>query len=385
MLIEVHMLKNYAASNLNRDDIGAPKTCMFGGAQRGRISSQCLKRSWRKSDLFAEAVGKENIGIRTRKFPKLVADELKEKGYCKDEKYLDHVMTAVSKIGKKNKDKKDSSGSKSSDSKKNATKQIIAFSLKDVDKVVEFFKEELTKCKKPEDIDKIEINDLKLDDTVSLDMALFGRMVTSNMFRNVDASIQVAHAFSTNKVMLESDYFTAVDDLINGNDENGAAMIDTTDYNSSCYYIYASLDIKKLEENLKSDGTSEEQVKELVQKTVPALIKTMVYSNPSGKQNSFAANALPSAILVECKEENIPVSLANAFEQPVHSDHQGGILAHSIERLMQEEQKIKKYYGLDAKKELWMTTEGQKFEDTSVQQCENFDEMLQMISKVIGE
>lgn len=45
MLIEVHMLKNYPATNLNRDDTGAPKTCMFGGVQRGRISSQCLKYS----------------------------------------------------------------------------------------------------------------------------------------------------------------------------------------------------------------------------------------------------------------------------------------------------------------------------------------------------
>ena len=45
MLIEIHMLKNYPPVNLNRDDSGAPKTCFFGGVQRGRISSQCLKRS----------------------------------------------------------------------------------------------------------------------------------------------------------------------------------------------------------------------------------------------------------------------------------------------------------------------------------------------------
>ena len=69
MLIEIHMLKNYPPTNLNRDDTGAPKTSVFGGVSRGRISSQCLKRSWRTAPLFQEAVGTENLGVRTRKLP----------------------------------------------------------------------------------------------------------------------------------------------------------------------------------------------------------------------------------------------------------------------------------------------------------------------------
>ena len=76
MLYEIHMLKNYPPTNLNRDDTGAPKTCVFGGVTRGRISSQCLKRSWRTSDLFKTEVGEENLGVRTRKLPALVADKL---------------------------------------------------------------------------------------------------------------------------------------------------------------------------------------------------------------------------------------------------------------------------------------------------------------------
>jgi CRISPR system Cascade subunit CasC len=32
---------------LNRDDLGAPKSAIFGGVMRARISSQCLKRSIR--------------------------------------------------------------------------------------------------------------------------------------------------------------------------------------------------------------------------------------------------------------------------------------------------------------------------------------------------
>jgi len=80
MLYEIHMLKNYPPTNLNRDDTCSPKTCLFGGGNRGRISSQCLKRSWRTSDIFRQAVGEENLGIRTRMLPSLVVEKLLEMG-----------------------------------------------------------------------------------------------------------------------------------------------------------------------------------------------------------------------------------------------------------------------------------------------------------------
>ena len=78
MLIEVHMLKNYPAANLNRDETGAPKTCMFGGVQRGRISSQCLKHSWRTSKLLEDAVGKDMFSTRTKKLRDIIEAHLKE-------------------------------------------------------------------------------------------------------------------------------------------------------------------------------------------------------------------------------------------------------------------------------------------------------------------
>ena len=65
--IQLHLLTNYAPSNLNRDDLGRPKTAKMGGVDRLRISSQSLKRAWRTSEIFEEArVGK--MGIRTKKF-----------------------------------------------------------------------------------------------------------------------------------------------------------------------------------------------------------------------------------------------------------------------------------------------------------------------------
>ena len=235
MLIEIHMLKNYPPTNLNRDDLGSPKTCVFGGSNRSRISSQCLKRSWRKSEIFADTVGAEYLGTRTRKFPVLVKDKLVEMGVLLE--YAEAIMPQMSAIG--NKDAKEN--------KKDVTKtaQIAIYSMQDIEDIANVAKAELDQCKNVSDVKKIKVKDIaeKIKNAkvrpISVDIALFGRMVTSDMFRDVEASVQVAHALSTNRVIMESDYFVAMDDLVSGKslEDAGAGMIDSTEFNSSCYYI----------------------------------------------------------------------------------------------------------------------------------------------------
>ncbi len=63
--LQLHLLTSYPPSNLNRDDLGRPKTAVMGGATRLRVSSQSLKRSWRTSEVFDSAL-KGNIGTRTK-------------------------------------------------------------------------------------------------------------------------------------------------------------------------------------------------------------------------------------------------------------------------------------------------------------------------------
>jgi len=72
--IQIHLLIPYPPSNPNRDDLGRPKTVVMGGAERLRISSQCLKRAWRELEVFAEAV-KGHKGTRT----KALGEQVKEK------------------------------------------------------------------------------------------------------------------------------------------------------------------------------------------------------------------------------------------------------------------------------------------------------------------
>ncbi len=342
MLYEIHMLKNYPPTNLNRDETGAPKTCVFGGVTRGRISSQCLKRSWRTSELFKAEIGEENLGIRTRRLPALIADKLLEMGVAQD--LVDAVTPKISGFG--NKDGKET--------KDGTTAQIIFFAPQDIEAAAVAVKEKLDACKSAKAVDKLKAKDLQ--DAVSgadvrpitLDIALFGRMVTCDAFRDVEAAMQVAHAISTNKVCVESDYFTAMDDLLNGAtiEEKGAAMIGDADYNSSCYYLYASLDTDALRENLKYS----EDADKIVAKALPALLRAMAFTDPSGKQNSFAGHVLPSAVMVECKTKKVPTSMVNAFVKPVAG---ADPVEESIRKLAAETDMMARSFGLPVEERFW--------------------------------
>jgi len=46
-LIELHILQSFPVSCLNRDDVGSPKSAVFGGITRAMLSSQSIKRAFR--------------------------------------------------------------------------------------------------------------------------------------------------------------------------------------------------------------------------------------------------------------------------------------------------------------------------------------------------
>ena len=336
MLIEIHMLKNYPPVNLNRDDSGAPKTCFFGGVQRGRISSQCLKRNWRISDTF-KALG--SFGIRTRNMPELVGKRLLELGVGQE--FVDEAVKKLTGIANK-----DGTVNK----KGNITTQMVFYSKEEIERIAQGIKATIeedgdlkTFTKRlPKELDKLQ--SCSVDKPISADIALFGRMVTSQYLADVDAAMQVAHAISTHAVNRESDYFTAVDDLINeSSDDSGAGMIGDVDYNSCCYYEYASIDTDILQENLKNCEFKDE----LIEKLIPALIRTMAYTNPSGKQNTFAGQVLPDMVMVECKKDKIPLSYVNAFETPVRAwGSQPNLVKNSLEQFSKHVDCMDKAYEL---------------------------------------
>ncbi len=376
MLIEIHMLKNFPATNLNRDDTGSPKNCIFGGVQRGRISSQCLKRSWRTSQLFQKEMA-GHLGTRTRKMPQLVAECLKNKGVA--EEYLPVVQKRLSGFANKNGKETDTG----------ITSQIVIYAPEDIEAIANAVKSVIDECGSVKTFEKKKATDLEAllkdaaDRPVSLDIALWGRMVTSMAFADVEASMQVAHAFSTNKVIMESDFFIAVDDMIDGIEELGTGMMGDVDYNSSCYYIYASLDTDKLKENLRHC----EDPEAIVKAATPSLLRTMAFSNPSGKQNTFAGHSLPSAVLVECKKEPIPVSYANAFVAPAKANRERDLVMDSIGKLMEQVRTtMTDFPSLKEGQRFWFCTGGKlKFSDQGIMDCGNYDELVKCVTEVLGK
>jgi CRISPR system Cascade subunit CasC len=142
----------------------------------------------------------------------------------------------------------------------------------------------------------------------TVDVALFGRMIADKPDWNVDAACQVAQAISTNRVQMDFDFFTAVDDL-KPKDTAGSDMMGTVQFNSSCFYRYAVLDVESLRRNLEGDDA-------LLRRAIRAFVQGFVSAIPTGKQNSMAAHNFPSYALAIIRSAGQPLSLANAFLKP---------------------------------------------------------------------
>ena len=359
MLIEIHMLKNYPPVNLNRDDNGAPKSCFFGGVQRGRISSQCLKRSWRKSGFFKE-LG-EN-GIRTDDMPNYVGEKLINRGIDKN-----FANVATKKLTKIAKNEKESDNQEQSDNSKGKT-QTIFYTTEELDFLIDSIEKMVLKDGNLDNFDII-LQQLEKEQKrpLTMDMALFGRMVTSKYFNNVEASMQVAHAISTHIVNRESDYFTAINDIT-----NKASMLDETDYNSCCYYEYAALDTDILKENLRYRKDQDE----LMKKVMHTLLFAMALTNPSGKQNSFAGNVAPDLVMVEFKKEKIALSYVNAFEVPVFvGQTKDGLVSKSIEKLVEHINNMDHAFNLSINHRAFFT---QRYNGKPPKTCDVFDNLHSM-------
>ena len=103
--VQLHLLTSYPPSNLNRDDLGNPKTARLGGVERLRVSSQSLKRAWRTSELFQQALA-GSIGTRTKLLGKeVVFDALVRAGI--DEKKAVEWSKQVAAVYGKLKTEKD--------------------------------------------------------------------------------------------------------------------------------------------------------------------------------------------------------------------------------------------------------------------------------------
>ncbi|WP_105651922.1 type I-E CRISPR-associated protein Cas7/Cse4/CasC [Cronobacter dublinensis] len=321
--IQLHLLTAYPAANLNRDDTGAPKTVTIGGASRLRISSQSLKRAWRTSALFEEALS-GHIGTRTARIGREAAEIMLEGGVS-EANAVDWGKTIANCFGKAK------TGKAKNDLINTETEQLAHVSPTEREAVQALARTLATENRAPL---PEELSFLRKD-AMAVDIALFGRMLASTPEHNIEAACQVAHAFGVSESLLEDDFFTAVDDLRQASaEEAGAGHIGELGFGSALFYTYLCIDRDRLLENLNGD-------EQLLAKTLRALGECTLKISPTGKQNSFASRAYASWALAEKSTEQ-PRSLAAAFWEPVTGTDQ---LEEAVRRITTLRDNMNNVYG----------------------------------------
>ncbi|GEK04460.1 type I-E CRISPR-associated protein Cas7/Cse4/CasC [Streptomyces sp. 1-11] len=359
IFLDVHALQTVPPSNLNRDDTGAPKTAVYGGVPRARVSSQAWKRATRTYFKDEHLLEPSELGVRTKKIVEAVAARITD---------LDPALTGedalliadetVKAAGLKTEvPKRKASAAKDGEPEPAPqAKYLVFLSSRQLDAlarlavdgaadITAFLKDKKNKDKARQ-----------LADTHhSVDIALFGRMVADAADINVDAAVQVAHALSVHRVENESDYYTAVDDK-NTDEETGAGMIGTVDFNSATLYRYAALGVHQLAANLGHGLREDEPRTEPVRRAVEAFVHGFIASLPTGKINTFGNHTLPDAVIVKLRTTR-PVSFVAAFEDPVRGET-GGYVREACERLAEYIPDIERAYGDETSTLTWVLRVG---------------------------
>ena len=345
-LIEIHALQNFAPSNLNRDDTGAPKDALFGGTRRARVSSQCLKRAVRqhfKELVEQNVLASDDVAFRTKRVLDTLTKSLVEKGRAEAEA-TDKVRLALAAMELPVKD----------DGK---SEYLLFLGKREVSDIANIIDEKWgsitanetapAEGKKPgkakkqaaqsADPELKKALDKVLDGGKAVDVALFGRMLADMPERNQNAACQVAHAISTHSVEREFDFYTAVDDL-KPEDTAGADMMGTVEFNSACFYRYAVVDWEKLVSNLQGDS-------ELAAKGLRAFLEGFAVAEPTGKQNTFAAHNPPEFVSVSVRRNTAPRNLANAFETAMYVKKGESLTRKSAEELARKAKSLQAAFG----------------------------------------
>lgn len=341
-MVQVHLLTAYPAALLNRDDVGLAKRIPFGGTIRTRISSQCLKKHWREAQLLTELGPMAHRS--TRIFERVVAEQLRERR----PEVAEETTTAVAEylLGLVMSSRE---GNPAEADNALQTKQVAILTQAETDYLVELGEgivdrlveagvsaTKLADVKTHAPLDDKELRRMLPELRASLDTALFGRMVTSDLFHRVDAAVSVAHAFTTHGEEAETDYFTAVDTLKREGDDAGAGTIQDTELTTGVYYLYAVIDMDQLRRNLVGYDAA------FAERLARRLVQAMATVSPGAKRGSTAPYAYAELVLLE-RGATQPRTLANAFREPVSTNGRD-VMAASAARLLEYRSRLAEMY-----------------------------------------
>ena len=327
--VDIHIIQSLPPSCVNRDDSGSPKSAVYGGVRRLRVSSQSWKRATRL--YFNDILDAKDVGVRTKRVVEVLAEritedapELADAAAALAEKVFDAAKIKLAPPrGKDKKDAPQESG------------YLLFLSTSQIERLAGLA---IASARGGEALDAKTVKKIFKEEH-AVDIALFGRMVADDTDLNVDAACQVAHAISTHAAENEYDFFTAVDDEKNRSEEEdaGAGMMGTVEFSSATMYRYATVNLDMLVENLGDGGAA--------LRALEVFIKGFCLSMPTGKQNTFANRTLPETIVISIRDDQ-PISLVGAFEKPVPEASGTGYADRSVGELARYAEMIEKNYGL---------------------------------------
>lgn len=346
IFVDIHVVQTIPPSCINRDDTGSPKTAVYGGVRRARVSSQSWKHAMRLS--FKDQFDERELGVRTKKVISLVAEQIT---------LLD---PSTPDAEKKAKAVLETAGVKTKD---NESAALFFLGRKQAENLATLaIKGEYDKKAAQEALNK----------SHGIDVALFGRMVADDPSLNTDASAQVAHVISTHRVDNEYDYFTAMDEC-SPKDNAGAGMIGTVEFNSATLYRYSTVAVHDLFGHLVDSATTAKAVKEFA--------RAFIISMPTGKQNTFASRTLPDAVMITLRHDQ-PINLVGAFETPIEISQStsGGYAEESAKKLAEYSKKIYTTFASEPKKS-WLMGGGLE----SIGRAQDMPTVLNELENTINE
>lgn len=358
--VQVHFLTAYPGALLNRDDAGFAKRLPFGGATRTRVSSQCLKRHWRTFEgpgALSELGAADTIRSRVT-FQREVVDPLVAEGLPEAEVHAAAEALKARVFGKSEKAEKAEQTTKGKSKEAHApivaveTKQVTVLGRPELLYFQSVVREALAAGG---DVSKAVDAALGADAKKNLNAAvkamagglgsaLFGRMVTSDILSRGDAAVHVAHAFTVHAEQAETDYFSAIDDLLKEDGELGSGHIGNTELTSGLYYGYVVIDVPLLVSNITGCDRKvwDKADRALAAGVVERLIQLICTVSPGAKLGSTAPYSYAQALVVEVGARQ-PRTLANAFLSPVPT--RGDVLGSSLKALGEHVQGLDKMYG----------------------------------------
>ncbi|GAA1934493.1 type I-E CRISPR-associated protein Cas7/Cse4/CasC [Streptomyces durmitorensis] len=366
--LSLHLLETLVAVLPVRDENGAPKSIIYGGAERHMITSQARRRAERihardRANAGRGALAGRATGIRTREWALLTARELTaEHGWQQDEA----IRTARAVI--------EATGLKFGEADKktvaNLTRVLlfapadagarIAVHIAEHAESVRAWSDEYLAAqagaaaakKKRGRKDKDTVPNEAEEDSAAepklppvpaetraavltalaprdaIDIALYGRFLAEIADSpNVDGAVQSSHAFTVHEAEQVDDFYAAADDakldrkknaldFLDAADNAGAGMTGYQSLISGTFYRHAVLDRRRLRHNMQAAGMSEQEAEEVSAAAEAEFVTAFVEAFPEAKRNSTASTGSLPALVLAFEGER-PYNYAAAFQTPI--------------------------------------------------------------------